>query len=83
MLYNLPGGFDVQNSDLRSCAADTLWDYPKSLVNPLETLRKFRKQNVGLLQPYNGDLETDYLMFLAKVQKASKENPVDVEFDFP
>ena len=65
------------------CVADTLWDYPKSLVNPLETLRKFRKQNVGLLQSYEGDLETDYLIFLAKVRKAAKEDPVDVEFDFP
>jgi hypothetical protein len=53
------------------------------LVNPLETLRKFRKQNVGLLQPYEGDLEADYLRFLAKVQKAVKEHLVDVEFDFP
>ena len=83
MLYSLPGGFNVPNSDLRRCVADTLWDYPKSLVNPLETLRKFRKQNAGLLQSYHGDLEADYLMFLAKVQKAVKEHPVDVEFDFP
>jgi len=83
MLYGLPGGFNVPNSDLRRCVADTLWNYPKSLVNPLETLRKFRKQNIGLMQPYEGDLEADYLMFLAKVQKAAKENPVDVEFDFP
>jgi len=28
-------------------------------------------------------LEADYLKILAKVQKAAKENPVDVEFDFP
>jgi hypothetical protein len=28
-------------------------------------------------------LEADYISFLAKVQKAAKENPVDVEFDFP
>jgi len=82
MLYNLPGRFGVPNSDLRSCVADTLFDYPKSLVNPLETLRNFRKQNVGLLQPYHGDLEADYLRFLAKVQNAAKENPVNVEFDF-
>jgi hypothetical protein len=83
MLYSLPGGFNVPNSDLRRCVAYTLWDYPKSLVNPSDTLRKFRKQNAGLLQSYHGDLEADYLMFLAKVQKAVKEHPVDVEFDFP
>jgi hypothetical protein len=82
MLYSLPGGFNVPNSDLRRCVAYTLWDYPKSLVNPLECLRKFRLQNIGLMQPYEGDLEADYLKFLARVQKAAKENPVDVEFDF-
>jgi hypothetical protein len=49
----------------------------------LETLRKFRKQNIGLMQPYEGDLEADYLRFLAKIQKAAKENPIEVEFDFP
>jgi len=38
---------------------------------------------VGLLQQYEGDLEADYLRFLARVQKAAKENPVNVEFDFP
>jgi hypothetical protein len=25
----------------------------------------------------------DYLKFLAKAQKAAKENPVDMTFDFP
>ena len=82
MLYSLPGGFNVPNSDLRRCVAYTLWDYPKSLVNPSDTLRKFRKQYIGLMQPYEGDLEADYLRFLAKVQKAAKENPMDVKFDF-
>jgi hypothetical protein len=28
-------------------------------------------------------LEADYIGFLARAQKAAKENPVDVEFDFP
>jgi hypothetical protein len=32
---------------------------------------------------YEGDLEADYLKVLAKVQKKAKENPVDVEFEFP
>ena len=32
---------------------------------------------------YEGDLEADYLMFLAKLQRLAKENPVDVEFEFP
>jgi hypothetical protein len=29
-----------------------------------------------------GDLEADYIQYLANVQKAAKENPMDVEFDF-
>jgi hypothetical protein len=28
-------------------------------------------------------LEADYIEFLAKVQKAAEEKPMDVEFDFP
>ena len=68
--------------DLRRCAADILDDYPRSLVNPLECLKRFRKLNVGLLQPYEGDLEADFLGFLGKVQKAAREKPESVEFDF-
>jgi hypothetical protein len=32
---------------------------------------------------YAGDLEADYIGFLVKSQNAAKENPTDVEFDFP
>jgi hypothetical protein len=32
---------------------------------------------------YESDLEADYIQFLAKAQKAAKDNPIDVEFDFP
>jgi hypothetical protein len=82
MLYSLPGGFEP-NSDLRRCAANFHWDYPAILANPLKCLHDFLEQNQGEPQTYEGDLEADYLRFLAKVQKAAKENPVDVEFDFP
>ena len=34
------------------------------------------------MQPYESNLEADYLRFLTKVQKVAKENPVDIEFDF-
>ncbi len=53
-----------------------------SLVNPLECLRKFRKQNVGLRQLYEGDLEADFLSFLGRVQKVASEKPEGVDFDF-
>ncbi len=39
-------------------------------------------QIVGLLQPYEGNLEADFLSFLGQVQKAARERPDDVEFDF-
>jgi hypothetical protein len=35
------------------------------------------------VQTYEGELEADSLRYLAKVQKAAKENPMDVEFGFP
>ena len=52
------------------------------LTNPMKCVRDFQEQNQDEPRKYEGDLEADYLNFLAKVQKAAKENPVDVEFDF-
>ena len=46
-------------------------------------LRDYRKMNPDKPIRYEGDLEADYVHFLAKVQRAAKENPVGVEFDFP
>jgi hypothetical protein len=45
-------------------------------------LRDHKKTHPDKPIRYEGDLEADYIGFLAKVQKAAKENPVDVEFDF-
>ena len=82
MMYGLPAGIEP-NSHLRHCVLDFHWDYPMSMVNPMKCLYDFLEQNKDKLQTYEGDLEADYLRFLAKVQKAAKENPVDVELDFP
>ncbi len=82
LLYSLPGGFEP-NAGLRWCVADMLRDYPAVMANPMKCFQEFREQNKYKTQTYKGDLETDYLRFLAKVRKAAKENLVDVEFDFP
>ena len=82
MLFGLPGGFEP-NADLRRCVADFHWNYPAIETNPMKCINEFREQNKDNPQTYQGDLEADYLRFLAKVQKAAKENPMDVEFDFP
>ena len=82
MLYSLPGEFE-SNSDLRRCVAKFHWDYPAILANPLKCVHDFQEQNQDEPRKYEGDLEADYLIFLAKVQKTAKENPIDVEFDFP
>jgi hypothetical protein len=82
MLYNLPGGFEP-NADLRRCVADVLCNYPAIMANPTKCVHEFQLRNKDKDQFYEGDLEADYLRFIAKVQKAAKENPVDVEFDFP
>lgn len=81
MLYSLPGVFNP-NAALRECIAGLLHDYPMSMINPMKCLYDFKQQEKDKLQTYEGDLEADYLRFLAKVQKAAKENTVDVEFDF-
>ena len=46
-------------------------------------LRDYKKMHPEKPIRYEGDLEADYIGFLEKVQKAAKENPVEVEFDFP
>jgi len=81
MLYSLPGRFEP-NADLRRCVADFLWNYPAIMANPMKCVFEFKEENKDKPQTYEGDLEADYLSFLAKVQKAAKENPIDVEFDF-
>ncbi len=82
MLYSLPGGYEP-NTALRWCVADMLQDYPASVANPMKCFQEFQEHNKYKTQTYQGDLETDYLKFLGQVQKAAKENPIDVEFDFP
>jgi hypothetical protein len=82
MVFSLPGGLEP-NADLRQCVADFHWNYPAIETNPMKWINEFREQNKDEPQTYEGDLEADYLRFLAKVQKAAKENPIDVEFDFP
>jgi len=82
MLYRLPSEFESK-ADLRQCVAAFHWNYLAILANPMKCINEFREQNKDNPQTYEGDLEADYLRFLAKIQKAAKENPVDVEFNFP
>ena len=72
MMYSLPGGFTA-DAALRKCVADFLWYYPAILANPMKCLNDFRNENKDKPQTYEGDLEADYLRFLAKVQKAAKK----------
>jgi hypothetical protein len=83
-LYALPG-WDKPKNDLRRCAASMLLDYPGSLNTPTKCLQEFREGNTStlMLQPYEGDLEADFLAFLGQVQRATKENPLDIEIDLP
>ena len=48
----------------------------------MKCVHDFLEKNQNEPLTYEGDLEADYIEFLAKVQKAAKENPVDIEFDF-
>ena len=79
-LYAL-AGWDKPNSDLRRCVASLLHGYPQSLNAPLKCLQEFLGEKRNMLQPYRGDLESDFLSFLGQVQRAAKENPLDVEID--
>ena len=82
MFYALPNAL-TPNVALRQCMADLLHYYPLSMIDPMKCLYDYREMHLDEPFTYEGDLEGDYIRFLAKVQKAAKENPVDIEFDFP
>ncbi len=71
LLYRLPGGFEP-NSDLRRRVADFHWNFPAVLTNPMKCVHDFLEKNQNEPMTYEGDLEGDYLKFLAKVQKEGK-----------
>ena len=80
MLFALPNAF-APNVALRLWLVDFIHHYPMS--DPMIRLRDYVRMNPDKLMKYEGNLEADYIGFLAKVQRLAKENPVDVEFDFP
>jgi hypothetical protein len=80
-VYKLPGAYEP-NRALRYCLVDLLYEAPDSLDNPIKYLKKFQIGHSRDVQDYTGDLETEFLRFLAQVQKLAKEQPVDVEVDF-
>jgi hypothetical protein len=80
MLFALPDAFKP-NVALRLWLVDFIHRYPMS--DPMIRLRDHKKMHPDKPMDYEGDLEADYIGFLARAQKAAKENPVDVEFDFP
>ena len=79
MLFALPDAF-TPNIALRLWLVDFIHHHPMS--DPMVRLRDHKKTHPDKPIRYEGDLEADYIGFLAKVQKAAKENPVDVELDF-
>ena len=71
------------NAALRQCMADFVHHFPSSIINPMECLNHNKEMHLYKPIAYEGDLEADYTEFLAKVLKAAKVDPVDIEFDFP
>ena len=51
MLYRLPGRLEP-NIALRQCVAGLLWDYPKSMANPMKYINEFREENKDKPQTY-------------------------------
>jgi hypothetical protein len=80
-LYSLAGAWEP-NWELRHCAAELLYSYPETMLNPLVCIQRFREQNKNKPWTYKGDLEADFLKFLGQVQKAAKEKPIEIEADF-
>jgi len=80
MLFALPSAL-APNVSLRLWLVDFIHHYPMS--DPMIRLRDFIKMHPDKPVNYGGDLEADYIDFLAKVQQAAKEKPMDVKFYFP
>ena len=80
LLFGLPNGL-TPNVALRKWLVDFIHHYP--MTDPMMRLRNHIRMNFNKPIRYEGDLEADYIGFLAKVQQAAKENQIDVEFDFP
>ncbi|MBT9162432.1 MAG: hypothetical protein DDT27_00990 [Dehalococcoidia bacterium] len=82
-LYSLPGRQEP-NRELRACFGLLLWNYPASLANPMESLRKFLDEYKHWSQEwlYDGDLEADFLRLLGQIQRVAREKPMEVEIDF-
>jgi hypothetical protein len=83
MLHSLPGGSEP-NRELRWSLSRMLYNYPSSIKQPMPVLQRFVKDHhkCGFEWLYKNDLEADFLRFLGKAQKASKDAPTDVEVDF-
>jgi len=71
------------NAALRQCMADFVHHFPSSIIDPMECLNRYKEMHLDKPIAYEGDLGADYIEFLARVLKAAKVHPVDIEFDFP
>ena len=82
-LFSLPGGFEP-NRELRWVLARMLPDFPDTIRDPMIAFRNLIEENARYSREwlYEGDLETDFLRVLGKIQKAAKENPIEVVADF-
>ena len=79
MLFALPNAL-TPNVALRLWLVDFIHHYP--MHDPMVRLLDYKKMHPDKPFNYEGDLEADYIGFLAKAQKAAKENPMDIAFDF-
>ena len=82
-LYSLPGGMEP-NGQLRRCLADFIMEYPDLMSNPMVPFRISMEEQKRLprMKPYEGDLETDFLLSLGDIQRSAKEKLVQLEIDF-
>ena len=71
------------NVAIRQCMPDFVHHFPSSIIDPMECLNHYKELHLDSPPLYEGDLEAYYTEFLARVLKAAKVNPVDIEVDFP
>ena len=61
-----------------------LYDFPNTMRDPMVPFHNLIEENARYSREwlYVSDLEKDFLRVLGEIQKAAKENPIEVEADY-
>jgi hypothetical protein len=82
-LYALPGALDPQGV-LRVLLVEWIGTYPDSVADTATIFRQFINHHAHRqdVLAYRGDLETDFIHFIAETSSLARTSAADVEAEF-